>query len=119
MPRNTETDREARQLRALLTMSRESMQTDQALKVLALAGRATADLAHVDSALLLVRGEVNASISFNRMGKPCTASSSHDFDNDSVTSILISGTTNMRIGSHSTHKEYLRRRPETACAIES
>jgi len=79
MTRNTEADMEVRQLQALLTMSRELMQANEPLTVLALAGRAMADLAHVDSALLLVRGEVNAAIGFDRKGEPRKASSSHDW----------------------------------------
>ena len=79
MTRNTETDTEAGQLQALLTMSRELMQADEPLAVLALAGRAMAELAHVDSALLLVRGEVNAAIEFDRTGKPRKAPGSHDW----------------------------------------
>jgi diguanylate cyclase (GGDEF)-like protein len=79
MTPNTEPDTEVEQLRALLTMSRELMQTDEPLAALALAGRAMAELAHVDRALLLVRGEVNDSISFDRMGKPHQASCSHDW----------------------------------------
>ena len=79
MTRTTETDTEVGELRALLTMSRELMQSDEPLAVLALAGRAMADLAHVDSALLLVRGEVNAAIGFDRTGEPHKAPSSHEW----------------------------------------
>jgi diguanylate cyclase (GGDEF)-like protein len=79
MTRKTEPDTEVGQLRVLLTMSRELMQTDEPLAALALAGRAIAELAHVDSALLLVRGEVNAAIEFDRTGKPRKARSSHDW----------------------------------------
>jgi diguanylate cyclase (GGDEF)-like protein len=79
MTRKTGPDTEVGQLRALLGMSRELMQTDEPLAALALAGRAMADLAHVDSALLLVRGEVNAAIEFDRTGKPRKAPHSHDW----------------------------------------
>jgi diguanylate cyclase (GGDEF)-like protein len=79
MTRNTEPDTEVGQLRALLTMSRELMQTDEPLAVLMLAGRAMADLADVDSALLLVRGEVNEAIGFDRTGEPHKAPSSHEW----------------------------------------
>ncbi|HBF49733.1 MAG TPA: GGDEF domain-containing protein, partial [Massilia sp.] len=44
-----------------------------------LAGRAMAELAHAGRALLLVRGEVNASIGFDRAGKPRKAGASHDW----------------------------------------
>jgi len=79
MTRNTEADTEVGQLRALLAMSRELMQTDEAVAALALAGQAMVDLAHVDSALLLVRGEVNASIGFDSRGQPHNAPRSHDW----------------------------------------
>ncbi len=45
---------EVRQLRALLAMAREWMQADSPGAVLALTGRALAELGRVDSALLLV-----------------------------------------------------------------
>lgn len=61
---------EVQQLRALLSMSRELMQAGDALTVLALAGRAMVELAQVDSALLLIRGEVNDAIGFDRSGRP-------------------------------------------------
>jgi hypothetical protein len=79
MTRNTEPDTEVEQLRALLTMSRKLMQTDEPLAALALAGRAMTELAHVDSALLLVRGEVNECIGFDCTGKPHKAPRSHDW----------------------------------------
>jgi len=79
MTTNMEQDTEVLQLRALLTMSRELMQTDEPLAALALAGRTMTELAHVDRALLLVRGEVNASIGFDRTGKPRSVSHSHDW----------------------------------------
>jgi len=72
-------DLEARQLRALLTMSRELMQVDKPSAALGLAGRAMAELAHIDSALLLVRGEINECIAFDRTGRPGAAASSHDW----------------------------------------
>jgi len=79
MTSNTEAGTEVGQLRALLAMSRELMQTDEPLAALALAGQAMADLARIDSALLLVRGEVNASIGFDRTGMPCSAPHSHNW----------------------------------------
>lgn len=72
-------DLEARQLRALLTMSRELMQVDKPSAALALAGKAMAELAHIDSALLLVRGEINECIAFDRTGIPGAATSGHDW----------------------------------------
>ena len=72
-------DLEARQLRALLTMSRELMQVDKPGAALALAGRAMAELAHIDSALLLVRGEINECIAFDREGRPGKAAPGHDW----------------------------------------
>jgi len=79
MTSHTESPTEAGQLQALLTMSRELMQVDEAFAALALAGRAMTELAHAGSALLLVRGEVNASIGFDRTGKPLKAGASHDW----------------------------------------
>jgi diguanylate cyclase (GGDEF)-like protein len=79
MTSNTEAGTEVGQLRALLAMSRELMQTDEPLAALALAGQAMAGLARIDSALLLVRGEVNASIGFDRTGTPCSAPHSHNW----------------------------------------
>ena len=79
MTRNTESSTEAGQLRALLTMSRELMQADEPFAALVLAGRAMAELAHAGRALLLVRGEVHASIGFDHAGKPRKAGASHDW----------------------------------------
>ena len=72
MTRTTEQGPEAeiRQLRAVVTMSRELMQVDKASAALALAGRAMTELAGVDSALLLVRGEINECIEFDCNGEP-------------------------------------------------
>jgi len=72
-------DLEVRQLQALLTMSRELMQVDKPSAALALAGRAMAELTHIDSALLLVRGEINECIAFDRTGRPGAAASGHDW----------------------------------------
>lgn len=77
MTRNTETDAEVWQLRTLLTMSRELMQADAPLAALALAGRAMAELTRFDGAVLLVRGEVDESIGFDRHGQPHRADRSH------------------------------------------
>jgi len=71
-------DLEARQLRALLTMSRELMQADKPFTALALAGRAMAELTHIDSALLLVCGEINECIAFDHAGTPTKGASGHD-----------------------------------------
>ncbi|AWL06977.1 diguanylate cyclase [Massilia oculi] len=71
-------DLEVRQLRALLTMSRELMQADQPFAALALAGGAMVELTHIDRALLLVRGEVNECIAFDHAGTPAKAASGHD-----------------------------------------
>ena len=79
MTRNTRSDAEVRQLQALLTMARELMQVGESLAALALVGRAMVDLAQVDSALLLIRGEVNESIGFDRTGKPRKADRNHDW----------------------------------------
>jgi len=70
-------DPEVWQLRALLTVSRELMQVDKPSAALALAGRAMAELAHIDRALLLVRGEINECIAFDGAGMPGRAASGH------------------------------------------
>jgi diguanylate cyclase (GGDEF)-like protein len=54
------------------------MQVDKRCAALALAGQATAELAHIDSALLLVRGGINECIAFDRSGAPASAASGHD-----------------------------------------
>ncbi|MGI4717332.1 MAG: diguanylate cyclase [Janthinobacterium lividum] len=79
MTRHSEHDpgAEVRQLRALVILARELMQVESSCAVLALAGRAMAELARIDSALLLVRGEVTESIGFDRDGKPHKALSGH------------------------------------------
>ncbi|MCA1855214.1 GGDEF domain-containing protein [Massilia oculi] len=64
-------------MRALLVLARELMQVESACAVLALAGRAMAELAKVESALLLVRGEVTESIAFDREGRPHKAAAGH------------------------------------------
>lgn len=79
MMRNTESKAEIQQLRALLTVSRELMQVDDFPTALALTGRAMAELTQVDNALLLVRGEVNESISFDSDGRPWRADHNHDW----------------------------------------
>lgn len=76
---NNETDTEVRQLRAMLTMSRELIQAEEPSAVLALTGRALADVAHIDSALLLVRGEVDETVSFDSTGRLRQAPCSHDW----------------------------------------
>ena len=84
MMRNAGPDAEVQQLQALLTMSRELMQVDEPLAALALAGRAMADLAQVDKALLLVRGEVNESIGFDCRGRPSRVGRNHDWHRAAV-----------------------------------
>ena len=79
MTKNTGSGAEVRQLRALLTMSRELMQIDEPQAALALVGRAMSELAQVDNALLVVRGEIDASIGFDRTGRPRKADRSHDW----------------------------------------
>lgn len=60
-------------------MSRELMQVDKPSDVLALTGRAMAELAQVDRALLLVRGDVTELVGFDREGRPRKEASSHDW----------------------------------------
>jgi diguanylate cyclase (GGDEF)-like protein len=87
MTRKTEPVAEVQQLRALLTMSRELMQVDEALAALALAGRAMVELAEVDNALLLIRGEANESIGFDRTGRPSKADRSHEWQHMALDSL--------------------------------
>jgi len=70
-------DAEVRQLRGLLSMARELMQVGTGSAALTLAGRAMAELAQVDSALLLVRGETTESVCFDHQGELHAASSGH------------------------------------------
>jgi diguanylate cyclase (GGDEF)-like protein len=77
MTRHIGPDTEVRRLQALLTMSRELIQVEGTVAALALAGRAMTDLAKVDRALLVVRGEVNESIAFDRIGRPRKADPNH------------------------------------------
>lgn len=79
MTPDTDPGTEVLQLRGLLNMSRELMQVDEPSRALVLAGRALAELAHVDSALLLIRGEVSETIGFDSMGTPRQAFHSHDW----------------------------------------
>lgn len=65
------------QLRSLLTLSRELLQTDDALGVLRLLGRGVAELTQADSALLLVRGGADDAIGFDERGVPVPALADH------------------------------------------
>lgn len=69
--------REVQDLQALLTMSRELMQVDDAVAALALAGRTLIELVKADRALLLVRGDISESMGFDRAGSPHAVDSHH------------------------------------------
>jgi len=69
--------REIQQLQALLTMSRELMQVDDATAAVALTGRTMLELSEGNGALLLVRGDISESIGFDRSGRPYAADSTH------------------------------------------
>lgn len=69
--------REVQQLQALLTMSRELMQMDDAAAAVALAGQTILELTKGDCALLLVRGDISESVGFDRSGRPYAADSTH------------------------------------------
>jgi diguanylate cyclase (GGDEF)-like protein len=61
------------QARALLTMARELLQTDEVPGVLAVVGQSIAELTHASAALLVVCGDDNEEIAaFDRSGKPRT-----------------------------------------------
>jgi len=68
---------EVQHLQALLAMSRELMQVDDAPAALALVGRAMIELVGADGALLLVGGEWSEAIGFDRSGRPHAADSGH------------------------------------------
>jgi diguanylate cyclase (GGDEF)-like protein len=77
MAYRTEHDMELRQLRALLGMSRELLQSDSPLGALELAGRAMAELTRPSSALLVVRGDAEQAVAFDRDGRPRPAGPRH------------------------------------------
>jgi len=70
---------EPAQLRALLTISRELLQTDDALDVLGLAGRGMAELTQSAAALLIVHGDSENVVGFDARGMPSPAASDHPY----------------------------------------
>jgi diguanylate cyclase (GGDEF)-like protein len=66
-------------LRALLTMSRELLQTDDTLDVLGLAGRGIAELTQADSALMIVKGDTESLAVFDAHGRPLPANVDHPY----------------------------------------
>jgi diguanylate cyclase (GGDEF)-like protein len=77
MEARPEHDMELRQLRALLGMSRELLQSDDTFGMLALAGRAMAELTRPRSALLVVCGDTEQVVEFDDAGRPRPASRRH------------------------------------------
>lgn len=67
----------AGQLRVLLTLSRDLLQTDEASGSLALVGRTLVDMVQPSSALLLVRGDLLNVVAFDRHGSAQAAGSEH------------------------------------------
>jgi diguanylate cyclase (GGDEF)-like protein len=65
------------QLRALLTLSRDLLQTDEADSSLELVGRTLAGMVRPDSALLLLRGDRINAVGFDGQGLPFPACAEH------------------------------------------
>lgn len=65
------------QLRALLLLSRDLLQSDQARGSLDLVGKCLAELIEPDSALLAIRGEVTDVVEFDQRGLPHPADQAH------------------------------------------
>jgi diguanylate cyclase (GGDEF)-like protein len=65
------------QLRILLTLSRELLQTDETDRSLVLVGRALVDMVRPRSALLVLRGDRNDAVGLDSRGMPAPAGSSH------------------------------------------
>jgi diguanylate cyclase (GGDEF)-like protein len=70
MKPDIEAQRELAHLRALLTMSRELLQTDQADGVFDVVGHAVAEQLHASAALLIVRVDEEQVVAFDSHGKP-------------------------------------------------
>jgi diguanylate cyclase (GGDEF)-like protein len=77
MEHKVEPQRELGQLRVLLGMSRELLQSDDAEEVLELAGRAMLELTQASTALLVLRGEGEHVVAFDRGGRPHAAGKAH------------------------------------------
>lgn len=65
------------QLRVLLTLSRELLQTDETDRSLLLVGRALVDLVQPHSALLVLRGDSNDAVGLDSRGIPTPADIAH------------------------------------------
>lgn len=65
------------QLRVLLTLSRDLLQTDEANGSLDMIGRALVEMVRPDSALLLLRGDRTHVVGFDKHGVPHPAGSDH------------------------------------------
>jgi len=68
---------ELERLHALLGVSRELLQTDEVSEVLALTGRAIMELAGANEALLIVCGDDERAVAFDRRGRPLGADAAH------------------------------------------
>lgn len=79
MKHDTESRLELTQMRALLTMARELLQTDGARGVLELVGQNIAELTHASSALLVVCADDEEIVAFDRHGKPRSAARDHSW----------------------------------------
>lgn len=75
----------AAQLRALLTLSRELFQTDEASSSLRLVGRTVIEMSGCDSALLLLRGEQLEGAGFDKRGVLHPAGTEHPLHEGAVT----------------------------------
>jgi len=91
---------ELERLHALLGVSRELLQTDEVSEVLALTGRAIVELAGATEALLIVCGEGERAVSFDRRGRPLCADAAHPWYGmaaDTLRGEVRQGTRNWRI----------------------
>jgi diguanylate cyclase (GGDEF)-like protein len=77
MEHRIEPQRELEQLRVLLGMSRELLQSHDAQEVLELAGRAMLELTQASTALLVLGGEGEQIVAFDRRGRPQAAGKEH------------------------------------------
>jgi diguanylate cyclase (GGDEF)-like protein len=74
-------EHELERLHALLGISRELLQTDDASEVLALTGRAIMELAGANEALLIVCGDGERAVAFDRRGRPLCTGVAHPWYN--------------------------------------
>lgn len=77
MSHDTEQELRPEQLRSLLTVSRELLQTDEPVEACRLAGQAMVDLSGASAGLLLVRGDGEQAVAFDGCGRARLAGPDH------------------------------------------